>query len=60
MCSSDLIARYELPPHRARTLAAGTVIFAALQARLDTPLKVSRTGLREGAIGELAARRAAA
>src|SRR5207245_1264509 len=27
--------------------------YAALQARLDTPLKVVRGGLRDGAIGEL-------
>jgi exopolyphosphatase/guanosine-5'-triphosphate,3'-diphosphate pyrophosphatase len=57
---AELIARFELPPHRARTLAAGTVILAAIQARVGTPLKVSRTGLREGALHELAARREAA
>jgi exopolyphosphatase/guanosine-5'-triphosphate,3'-diphosphate pyrophosphatase len=56
----DLIARFELPPHRARTLAAGAVIFSALQDRLGTSLKVSRTGLREGALLELAARKLAA
>jgi exopolyphosphatase / guanosine-5'-triphosphate,3'-diphosphate pyrophosphatase len=55
-----LIERYDLPEHRARTLAAGAVIFAALQERLSTPLKVSRTGLREGALALLAERRAAA
>lgn len=57
---AELISRFELPPHRARTLAAGTVILAAIQVRLGTSLKVSRTGLREGALLELAARRAAA
>jgi exopolyphosphatase/guanosine-5'-triphosphate,3'-diphosphate pyrophosphatase len=57
---ANLVSRFELPPHRARTLAAGTVILAAIQARLGTPLKVSRTGLREGALLELAERRAAA
>ncbi|HEV2592475.1 MAG TPA: hypothetical protein VGU02_11335 [Gaiellaceae bacterium] len=56
----QLIERHDLPPHRARTIAAGAVIFSALQARLDTPLKVARTGLREGALAELAERRAAA
>jgi exopolyphosphatase/guanosine-5'-triphosphate,3'-diphosphate pyrophosphatase len=55
-----LVERYDLPEHRARTLAAGAVIFSALQERLRTPMKVSRTGLREGAIAELADRRAAA
>ncbi|HEY2326073.1 MAG TPA: hypothetical protein VGH52_01170 [Gaiellaceae bacterium] len=56
----ELISKFDLPPHRARTLAAGTVIFAALQERLGTSLKVSRTGLREGALIELAARTLAA
>jgi exopolyphosphatase/guanosine-5'-triphosphate,3'-diphosphate pyrophosphatase len=56
----QLVERHDLPPHRARTIAAGAVIFSALQARLNTPLKVSRTGLREGALTELAERRAAA
>jgi len=55
-----LIERHELPPHRALTIAAGATIFAALQERLRTPLKVSRTGLREGALALLAERRAAA
>jgi exopolyphosphatase/guanosine-5'-triphosphate,3'-diphosphate pyrophosphatase len=45
---------------RTRTLAAGAVILSALQARLDTPLKVARGGLRDGAIGELEARLLAA
>jgi exopolyphosphatase / guanosine-5'-triphosphate,3'-diphosphate pyrophosphatase len=56
----ELIDRHDLPPHRAGTIAAGAVIFAALQERLRTPLKVSRTGLREGALSQLAERRAAA
>ncbi len=56
----QLIDRHDLPPHRARTIAAGAVIFSALQERLQTPLKVSRTGLREGALAQLAERRAAA
>ncbi len=56
----QLIERHDLPPHRAKTIAAGAVIFSALQERLRTPLKVSRTGLREGALSELAERRAAA
>jgi len=37
------------------TLPAGAVIFAAIQQRLGTPLKVQRGGLREGALLTLAA-----
>ena len=55
-----LIEQHDLPPHRAHTLAAGATIFAALQERLRTPLKVSRTGIREGALALLAERREAA
>ena len=36
------------------------MILAGLQARLDTPLRVVRSGLRDGALIDLAARRAAA
>jgi len=52
--------KYDVDPGRTRTLAAGAVILAALQARLGTPLKVVRGGLRDGAIGELEARSLAA
>jgi exopolyphosphatase / guanosine-5'-triphosphate,3'-diphosphate pyrophosphatase len=58
--ADELIARYDLPAHRARTLTAGAVILERLQLRLRTPFKVARTGLREGALAELSARRAAA
>jgi exopolyphosphatase/guanosine-5'-triphosphate,3'-diphosphate pyrophosphatase len=58
--AAELIERFDLPPHRACTITAGTVILQAVQQRLRTPLKVSRTGLREGALAELAGRRAAA
>jgi exopolyphosphatase/guanosine-5'-triphosphate,3'-diphosphate pyrophosphatase len=57
---NELIELYGLNPHRVRTLTAGAVILAALQRRLDAPLKVLRAGLREGALAELAERRAAA
>jgi exopolyphosphatase/guanosine-5'-triphosphate,3'-diphosphate pyrophosphatase len=40
---------------RTTTLAAGAVILAALQERIGLPLRVSRTGLRNGALLELAA-----
>ena len=56
-----VIAReYDIDPGRTRTLVAGAVILSALQARLDTPLKVIRGGLRDGAISELEARLLAA
>jgi exopolyphosphatase / guanosine-5'-triphosphate,3'-diphosphate pyrophosphatase len=58
--AEELIERYDLPPHRARTLTAGAVILEALERRLRTPLKVARTGLREGALSELVERRAVA
>lgn len=50
---------FGLHERRARTLAAGAIILAALHERLGVPLQVSRAGLREGAalalLGELAA-----
>jgi exopolyphosphatase/guanosine-5'-triphosphate,3'-diphosphate pyrophosphatase len=58
--SAELVDRHGVDPERARTIAAGAVILAALQERLATPLKVVRAGLREGAVIELGARRAAA
>lgn len=49
--SSARIAKtFGIHHERARTLAAGAVILAALQQRLGVPLAVSRTGLREGAV----------
>ncbi len=58
--TDDVGARHGIGDERARTLAAGTVILAAFQARLDAPLRVVRSGLRDGALVDLAARRAAA
>jgi exopolyphosphatase / guanosine-5'-triphosphate,3'-diphosphate pyrophosphatase len=50
---------FGLHERRARTLAAGAVVLAALQERVGVPLEVSRAGLREGAalalLDELAA-----
>jgi exopolyphosphatase/guanosine-5'-triphosphate,3'-diphosphate pyrophosphatase len=50
---------FGLHERRARTLAAGALVLAALQERLGVPLQVSRAGLREGAalalLDELAA-----
>ena len=58
--SSDEIAkRFEIDPRRARTLLAGCLILAEVQAHLAIPLEVAKTGLREGAaldvLSELAA-----
>ncbi len=58
--AAELVDRYDVNPARAETLAAGAAILSVLQARLGTPLKVLRAGVREGAVGELAARRRAA
>jgi exopolyphosphatase/pppGpp-phosphohydrolase len=57
---SELSERFGVSLARAATLAAGAVILEALQARLEVPLKVSRTGLRHGALLELAERQLAA
>jgi exopolyphosphatase / guanosine-5'-triphosphate,3'-diphosphate pyrophosphatase len=58
---ADRLARkYDIDEGRTRTLAAGAVILSALQQRLDSPLKVVRGGLRDGAVAELAARSLAA
>jgi exopolyphosphatase / guanosine-5'-triphosphate,3'-diphosphate pyrophosphatase len=57
--SAKVAKTFGLHEHRARTLAAGTLILSCLQARLGVPLEVSRAGLREGAalalLDELAA-----
>jgi exopolyphosphatase/guanosine-5'-triphosphate,3'-diphosphate pyrophosphatase len=58
--SQRLIDEHGVDPERVRTMAAGAVILSAIQQRLGPPLKVVRAGLREGALLELAARRAAA
>jgi exopolyphosphatase / guanosine-5'-triphosphate,3'-diphosphate pyrophosphatase len=58
--ADEISLTYDLDPGRLSTLAAGAVILAALQERLDIQLRVGRGGLREGAVLELAARREAA
>jgi exopolyphosphatase / guanosine-5'-triphosphate,3'-diphosphate pyrophosphatase len=58
--AADLVDHYDVNPTRAEILPAGATILAAVQDRLDTPLRVVRTGLREGAVHELGARQAAA
>ena len=52
--------RFGVPPARARTLLGGVLILAEVQRRLMVPFDVVAKGLREGALLELAARRAAA
>ena len=58
--ADEISLTYDLDPGKLSTLAAGAVILAALEERLDIPLRVGRGGLREGAALELAARRKAA
>jgi exopolyphosphatase/guanosine-5'-triphosphate,3'-diphosphate pyrophosphatase len=58
--SDELADGYGLDRDRVPTLAAGAVILAAIQERLGVPLRLGRGGLREGAVLELEARRAAA
>ena len=48
--SVRIAKRFDVEPGRARTLAAGAIILAAVQNRLGVPLVVSRAGLREGAV----------
>jgi exopolyphosphatase/guanosine-5'-triphosphate,3'-diphosphate pyrophosphatase len=57
---AELVDRHGIDPDRAPTVAAGTVILSALQARLGVPLRVVRGGIREGAIVELQRRDEAA
>jgi exopolyphosphatase/guanosine-5'-triphosphate,3'-diphosphate pyrophosphatase len=40
--------RYSVPPQRAATLLAGTILFAEVQKRLGLPLALAGGGLREG------------
>jgi exopolyphosphatase/guanosine-5'-triphosphate,3'-diphosphate pyrophosphatase len=49
---AELMARYDLNPQRAATLAGGAVILMLVQALLGTPMKVTRAGLRDGAVLE--------
>jgi exopolyphosphatase / guanosine-5'-triphosphate,3'-diphosphate pyrophosphatase len=58
--SRRLIDKHGVDPERVRTMAAGAVILSTIQQRLGPPLKIVRAGLREGALLDLAARRAAA
>jgi exopolyphosphatase/guanosine-5'-triphosphate,3'-diphosphate pyrophosphatase len=57
---AELSERFGASRARATTLPAGAVILEALQRRLEVPFKVSRTGLRHGALLELVSRELAA
>jgi exopolyphosphatase/guanosine-5'-triphosphate,3'-diphosphate pyrophosphatase len=48
--STRVAKEYGIDRGRARTLVAGALILEAVQCRLNVPLRVSRTGLREGAV----------
>ena len=54
---AELARRLELDPERVRVLPAGILVLQALSDRLG-PLQVACGGLREGALLELAERRA--
>jgi exopolyphosphatase/guanosine-5'-triphosphate,3'-diphosphate pyrophosphatase len=58
--AAEIVARFGIDADRVDTLAGGAAILTELQARLATPLKVVRGGIREGALLELDGRRAAA
>jgi exopolyphosphatase/guanosine-5'-triphosphate,3'-diphosphate pyrophosphatase len=56
MPSRELAERHGLQLQRARTLAAGTLILLEARRRFAVPLRISREGVREGAILSLLAR----
>ena len=58
--AAEIAERFELDVRRARTLLAGCLILAEVQARLAIPLEVAKTGLREGAALEVLSELAAA
>lgn len=58
--SAEVAAEHGIQPARVRTLAAGTLILAEAQRRFGVPLRVSREGVREGAILALLSRAEAA
>jgi exopolyphosphatase/guanosine-5'-triphosphate,3'-diphosphate pyrophosphatase len=58
--SARVAKAYGIDRGRARTLIAGALILEAVQCRLSVPLRVSHTGLREGAVLALLDQAAAA
>ncbi len=57
---SDVSTRFRIAPQRAETLLAGVLILAEVQGRLGVPFRLGSGGVREGAVLELLAERAAA
>ena len=57
---SDVSTRFRIAPQRAETLLAGVLILAEVQSRLGVPFRLGSGGVREGAVLELLAERAAA
>jgi exopolyphosphatase/guanosine-5'-triphosphate,3'-diphosphate pyrophosphatase len=56
----EIVEHYGVDAQRVRTLTAGAIILEVLCERLGVPLRISRGGLREGAVLELAGHREAA
>jgi exopolyphosphatase / guanosine-5'-triphosphate,3'-diphosphate pyrophosphatase len=48
MKRAKIVKRYDIPPQRAATLLAGTILLGEAQRRLGLPLGVARGGVREG------------
>jgi exopolyphosphatase/guanosine-5'-triphosphate,3'-diphosphate pyrophosphatase len=57
---SDIATRFRIAPQRAETLLAGVLILAEVQRRLGVSFRLGSGGVREGAVLELLAARAAA
>ena len=57
---SKISKRWGVPPQRAATLLAGTILFAEAQRRLGIPLALAKGGVREGSALALFRERAAA
>jgi exopolyphosphatase / guanosine-5'-triphosphate,3'-diphosphate pyrophosphatase len=47
---SKISKRWDVPPQRAATLLAGTILFAEAQRRLGVPLELASGGVREGSV----------
>ncbi len=47
---SKIAKRWDVPPQRAATLLAGTILFAEAQRRLGVPLELASGGVREGSV----------
>jgi exopolyphosphatase/pppGpp-phosphohydrolase len=45
---SKISKRWDIPPQRAATLLAGTILVAEAQRRLGVPLELAGGGVREG------------